>query len=624
MCGIVSYIGDKPAQAILLEGLKSLEYRGYDSSGIAVLSNDAQILIQKSKGKIADLENKILSNEQTAFISSTCGIGHTRWATHGEPNEINAHPHTDSSGEIALVHNGIIKNYLELKEELEKEGYKFNTETDTEVITQLFSKYRQEPSRNRKDKGSEDLAALRATVKRLEGSYAIAILVASKNAAEQKILIAKNESPLVVGIGEGENFIASDSATILQFTDKILRLKDRQLAELTASNVRVENFDGQPVKSEIQQLVRTSSLLEKGAYKHFLLKEIYEQPSVIRLMLQDDKAFSKLDIDLSQIKRIIFVACGSAYHAALIGKYLIELWSRTPVEIAVASEYIDKTPILDESALVIGISQSGETADTLGAVRTAQKAKAKTLAITNRGDSALAELCLPNVYVTPAGTEVSVASTKAFSSQVMALYLLALQIAEQKNSLSKAEINKIKQELHCIPQLVDQTIERSENLKDIFTKYSTYRDFLFLSRGINYPIALEGALKLKELSYIHATGYPSGEMKHGPIAILDETVSVLNIAISGPSEQEKNIYQKTLHNAEEARARKSPSLVIACDDNRDVEGLFNEVIRIPNISQIFSPIVAVIPLQFLAYYIAEHLGKDVDQPRNLAKSVTVE
>ena len=638
MCGIIAYIGKKNAKDILIEGLRSLEYRGYDSSGIALLTNDSRIELVKTTGKISQLEAKIESFQKVisgtgdvsdkfnsllqqrvseAVTKSTCGIGHTRWATHGKPNDTNAHPHQDSSTDVTLVHNGIIKNYYILKEELEKEGIEFRSETDTEIVAQLFSYYRSEDI--------SDTDALRKTIKRLEGSYALAILVAG----DSRILLAKNQSPLVIGVGESENYVASDSSTVLQFTDKILKLKDGQIVELTADAINIQDLEGHDVKIEVVQSVQTSSILEKGPYKHFLLKEIHEQPAVIAKMIEqaipDNQKpiaiFENFGFKFSKISRVSFVACGSAYHAALVGKYLIETWAKIPVEVNIASEYCTNPALVSETDLVIGISQSGETADTLAAIDNAKKNGAHVMAICNKVDSAIHELCSPNNYVTPAGIEVSVASTKAFTSQVMALYLLAIKIGED---LERGDFSKIKTEIRSLPVVIDQTIERADSYMQTCLKFSNYRDFLFLSRGVNYPIALEGALKLKELSYIHATGYASGEMKHGPIAILDKTVPVLSIAIDGDSELEQTVYKKTLSNSAEARARMSPSIVIACDDNKDVEPIFDEVIRIPNISQIFSPIIATIPLQYLAYYIAEDLGKDVDQPRNLAKSVTVE
>lgn len=642
MCGIVAYIGEKNAKDILIEGLKSLEYRGYDSSGIALLTDDSRIELIKTTGKISQLEEKIKTLQKSgvasgsvdvsekfssliqeriseAVTSSNCGIGHTRWATHGKPNDTNAHPHQDSSTDVTLVHNGIIKNYYLLKEELENEGIEFRSETDTEIIAQLFAYYRNEDI--------SDTAALRKTIKRLEGSYALAILIA--NSSVKKILLAKNQSPLVIGVGENENYVASDSSTVLQFTDKILKLKDGQVVELTADSINIQDMEGNDVNIEIIQSTQTASILEKGPYKHFLLKEIHEQPAVIAKMLEEAipsiedpiAIFKDFNFNFTDITRVSFVACGSAYHAALVGKYLIETWAKIPVEVNIASEYCTNPALVSNTDLVIGISQSGETADTLAAIDNAKKNGAYVMAICNKEDSAIHELCSPNNYVTPAGIEVSVASTKAFTSQVMALYLLAIKIGED---LNRGNFSEIKSELRSLPVIIDQAIERADEYMKTCLKFSNYRDFLFLSRGVNYPIALEGALKLKELSYIHATGYPSGEMKHGPIAILDKTVPVLSIAIDGDSELEKIVYKKTLSNSAEARARMSPSIVVACDNNKDVESIFDEVIRIPNISQIFSPIIATIPLQYLAYYIAEDLGKDVDQPRNLAKSVTVE
>jgi glutamine---fructose-6-phosphate transaminase (isomerizing) len=642
MCGIVAYIGKKQAKNILLDGLRSLEYRGYDSAGIAVLTEDSRVELIKSTGKISQLEERIqalltkelvTSNSDvsdkfsnliqeriySALETSTCGIGHTRWATHGSPNDINAHPHQDSSTNITLVHNGIIKNYYQLKSELEDEGIEFRSETDTEIIAQLFSHYRNDKT--------NDLDALRKTIKRLEGSFALAILIADSN--EKRILLAKHQSPLVIGVGNGENFVASDSSTVLQFTDKILKLKDNQVVELKEDSIKVQDLEANDIRIELVQSVQTSSILEKGHYKHFLLKEIHEQPVVMTKMLaeaiKDIKdpigIYNNLNFKFTEISRIVFVACGSAYHSALVGKYLIETWAKIPVEVNIASEYCTNPALVTPKDLIIGISQSGETADTLAAITNAKNHGAKVMAITNKADSAIYELCEPNNYVTPAGIEVSVASTKAFTSQVLSLYLLAIKIAED---LKRGDFTKFKAELRTLPLILDETIDRAETYMKTCLKFSNYRDFLFLSRGVNYPIALEGALKLKELSYIHATGYPSGEMKHGPIAILDKNVPVLSIAINGHSELEKTIYKKTLSNSAEARARMSPSIVVTTDDNKDVEGIFDEVIRIPNISQIFSPIIATIPLQYLAYYIAEDLGKDVDQPRNLAKSVTVE
>ena len=426
MCGIVSYIGNKPAKDVLIQGLKSLEYRGYDSAGLGILDAKNNIQITKSLGKIVALEKLLQEDAHSEFQTSTCGIGHTRWATHGEPSVTNAHPHVDHFEQVALVHNGIINNYLQLKEDLIQEGYLFRTETDTEVVSNLFAF-------NRKNT-DDNLVALRKTIAALQGNYALAVISPDQN-GEKKIYVAKNGSPLVIGVGEGEKFIASDSSTVLQFTDKVLRLKDQQMAEITADAVQVYDIEGNKVQVKIQQLIQTASILEKGPYKHFLLKEINEQPGVVSKMLEaafntQEGAFSQLDFDQTKIKRVLFLACGSAYHAALVGKFLLEHWAGIPVEVAIGSEYIDTPALLSETDLVIGISQSGETADTLGAIKNAKAIGAKVMAITNKGDSAIADLCEPNVYVTPAGVEVSVASTKAFTSQVLSLYLLALNFAE--------------------------------------------------------------------------------------------------------------------------------------------------------------------------------------------------
>lgn len=617
MCGIVAYLGSKSAKDFLLEGLHSLEYRGYDSSGIALLSK-GKIQVVKSAGKLNNLELKINDiQEYDEINSSTCGIGHTRWATHGKASDINAHPHLDSSANLVLVHNGIIKNYYQIKKNLENDGVKFISETDSEVILKLLAKIMSETK--------DEILSLQQLANQLEGSYSLAIM----RAGIEEVLLLKNQTPLVIGLGEGENFAASDSATVLQYTSRIIKLKDLQIAKITRDSVAVYDPNGKALQLEVHHLTQSASVFEKGPYKHFLLKEIFEQAGVASKMLMEAfedptspiKSFDHCNIDYRNINRIIFVACGSAYHAALIGKYLIELFAKIPVEVNLASEFSNFPVILESNNLVIGISQSGETADTLAAINTARKAGAKVMSITNKVDSAICDLTNPNTYVTPAGIEISVASTKAFSSQVLALYLLAMKVAEDK----ALNMHAMKQELHTLPLIIDQVIERMDLYKEQFLKFSNYRDFLFLSRGINYPIALEGALKLKELSYIHATGYPSGEMKHGPIAILDQNVPVLSIAIDGPSELEHNIYKKTLSNAEEARARMSPSLILTTDDNiAKVKDFFDEIISIPNIPQFLSPIIANIPLQFLAYFIAEDLGKDIDQPRNLAKSVTVE
>lgn len=612
MCGIVAYNGNNSAQEILLDGLKSLEYRGYDSAGLALMDQDQKVELIKTKGKVAELEKVTAGHGKQSASISQIGIGHTRWATHGEANITNAHPHQDYKKKISLVHNGIIKNYFQLKQELEKQGIQFSTETDTEIVSNLFSLELE---------NNDTLQALQNTINKLEGSYALAILIEGSD----QIIATKHQSPMVIGFGEEGNFVASDSSTVLQFTNKIYRLQDGEIALVSKTGIKVFNSNLEAKEIQIEEAERVNSLLSKGPYKHFLMKEIHEQAAVISSILAECD-FANIEHDFSQIERVNILACGSAYYAGLVGKYLIELWAKIPCEVHIASEFCSFPTLVNEKDLVIGISQSGETADTISAIRNAEAAGAKVMAITNKADSAIADICKPNTYVTPAGIEVSVASTKAFTAQVISLYLLAIKIAETKqpSSPETSSWKDLKNELRKLPLIMDQVIERAESYREQMLKYSSYRDFLFLSRGVNYPIALEGALKLKELSYIHATGYPAGEMKHGPIAILDQNVPVLTVAINGESALEQMVYKKTLSNAEEARARKSPSILITNDSNHDMDDIFDEIIRVPNVSQLFSPLIAVIPLQFLAYFIAEDLGKDVDQPRNLAKSVTVE
>lgn len=637
MCGIVSYVGEEPKAArLLLQGLKSLEYRGYDSSGIALLNET--LSIYKNKGKILDLE-KSLSNlsdaERDKLDSSICGIGHTRWATHGEPSDVNAHPHMDSEGTIAVVHNGIIRNYLKLKNELIYKGYTFKSDTDTEVIANLFSYIRKDLLA----KGEyEDFLALRLLSSRLEGSYALAILLnESENAnlalnqPPKRILLAKHESPLVIGVGHLENFAASDSDTVLQFTDSIIRLADCELAVISKNTIDIQDFEGNIIKPVIEVLKKNDSLMDKKGYKHFLLKEINEQPTVLSKMLTliedssyEDFKLINFNLDFSKIEKIYCIACGSAFHSAQILKYLLGSWSALSVDVIVASEFNFQHKLISERDLVIGISQSGETADTILALQKAKKAGAKLLAITNRPASAINNLCGVNTYITPADLEISVASTKAYTSQLLAHYLLALQIATARKSISREFFSEILHNLKTLPVLLEQMLNRASQYKAAAVNYAAYRDFIFLSRGINHTTAMEGALKLKELSYAHASAYPSGELKHGPIAILDDNVPVISIAVPSIYEDEQVIYEKVIHNALEAKTRKSPSILLTTDSNQDHVEEFDLVLRIPDIDQLYSPILATIPLQFLAYFIAENLGKDVDQPRNLAKSVTVE
>lgn len=635
MCGIVSYVGEEPkATRLLLQGLKSLEYRGYDSSGIALL-NDT-LSVYKNKGKILDLEKSLSSlsdEERNKVDQSICGIGHTRWATHGEPSDLNAHPHMDSDETIAVVHNGIIRNYVKLKNELIYKGYTFKSDTDTEVIANLFSYIRKDLIA----KGEyEDFLALRLLSSRLEGSYALAILLneaknPSQTQAAKRILLAKHESPLVIGVGHLENFAASDSDTVLQFTDSIIRLADCEFAVISKNTIDIQDFEGNVIKPVIEVLKKNDSLMDKKGYKHFLLKEINEQPTVLSKMLTliEDSSYENFklidfNIDFTQVEKIYCIACGSAYHSAQALKYLLGSWCGIAVDVIVASEFNFQHKLIGERDLVIGISQSGETADTILALQRAKKAGAKLLAITNRPASAINNLCGTNTYITPADLEISVASTKAYTSQLLAHYLLALQIATARKAITREFFSEVIHNLKTLPVLLEQMLNRASHYKAAAVNFAGYGDFIFLSRGINHTTAMEGALKLKELSYAHASAYPSGELKHGPIAILDENVPVISIAIPSIHEDEQIIYEKIIHNALEAKTRKSPSILLTTDSNQDHVEEFDLVMRIPDIDQIFSPILATIPLQFFAYYIAENLGKDVDQPRNLAKSVTVE
>ncbi|MBI3590287.1 MAG: glutamine--fructose-6-phosphate transaminase (isomerizing) [Candidatus Melainabacteria bacterium] len=622
MCGIVGYVGNKEIIPILLEGLHSLEYRGYDSSGIAI--HDGKVLsVLKSVGKLSKLE-EILKNDAGSVNGKNgknehvyCGIGHTRWATHGEPSDINAHPHFDSDEKIAVVHNGIIRNYQEVKDKLVKSGIKFLTQTDTEVIVQLIAKYLKE--------NNSVLSTICKTVSDLEGSYALAILFKEK---PDKIYAVRKESPLVIGLGEKENYLASDSPTLSRFVDKIVRLGDNEIAEVTKEKVEFFNTKGEKINKTVQKVIKSKDFLDKRGFKHYLEKEINEQSEVISNLLNEflPSSDSKVKFDhlklkpefLKNIDRILILACGTAYHSGLIAKYVFENLTSIPTEVQFASEYLNIKPLLSEKSLVIGISQSGETADTLTAIKRAVSCGATLVGITNRADSALADLSKERLLISKAGLEVSVAATKTFTAQITMLYLLAIYISEILGSTERNNLKPLKQELRLIPRLVDQTLTRAEYYQEQVLKYANKRDFVFIGRGINYPIALEAALKLKELSYIHASGYASGEMKHGPIAVLDPNVPVVSIIVPGET------YDRVFQNSLEAKSRSAPMIAVTVDGDKKAESIFDTVLHVPPVTEVMSPFLTVIPMQFLAYYIAEHLGRDVDQPRNLAKSVTVE
>ena len=614
MCGIVGYVGHKSVMDILLGGLEQLEYRGYDSSGVAVMCEE-EIKVYKAVGKLNNLREE-LQKHRGEFEKATMGIGHIRWATHGAPTVLNAHPHTCTCGNLVIVHNGIIENYKELREALSKEGCIFRSQTDTEVVAHLVAK---------KYAQTKDLAAaVREAAKEIEGAYALCVM---HNDCKQTLVITKRNAPLLVGIGENEFFAASDVPAIIKHTKKAVYLSDNQIAVLTPEKMVLKDAEGQEIKPKIEVLPWEPVALSKMGYKHYMLKEIHEQPDVIRNILVGKLHAPDEDIILNEVKltkehlknlnRIQIIACGTSLHAAMIGKYVIESYCGIAVDVEASSEYIYRRNVTDEHTLVIGVSQSGETADTLTAIKQAKAKGSHILIITNRPDSAMAREADSLVPVN-AGIEVSVAATKSYTAQLMAFYLLALYMAEIKASASKEELANLKTELMLLPQKIEQILANTENIQKCARIYSSTKDFIFVARGINYPTALEGALKLKEISYINATGYPAGELKHGPIAMLDETMPVLSILMKGI------VYEKLLSNSEEAKARNARMIALTNSKDAKLDDLFENIIRVPDVDELFSPLVAIVPLQLLAYYIAEFLGKDVDQPRNLAKSVTVE
>lgn len=626
MCGIVGYLGNGKAAPVLLSELKCLEYRGYDSAGVAVIEN-GELNVLKAAGKLANLEQLIKDKPPSA----TVGIGHTRWATHGVPNDQNAHPHMDSSRTIAVVHNGIIENYEDLKEELKKEGYRFESDTDTEVVAHLVSQeYR---------KDNDMVKAILRAVKRLRGAYALG-LVNQKH--PDKIYAVNQHYSLTVGLGENESFLASDSMAVRQYTNKLVRLEQSEVAEITATEVRLFSFEGKAVKRNPVALESNPYVIDRGGYKHFLLKEIHEQPLVLRQTLAKYLVHPSKPVDFSQhgsisksgengaaygvklsemelkgIDRIHIVACGTAYHASMVGKLVIEQLCQIPVAVDIASEIRGRRLLVNESSLTVAVSQSGETADTLAALEEAKKLGSFTMGITNRADSHLAHIT-PNLIVTECGIEVSVAATKTYLAQLASFYLLAIYLAEKREVISQADAKLLKSTLNAVPIMLEQILARELDVRDASLKYAEAKDVVFIGRGLNYPTALEGALKLKELSYIHASGYAAGELKHGPIAVLDSRVPVVTILVPGA------VYEKTLSNAMEARARNAQMIAVAIDGDEQATRTFDTVLRIPAVDEFFSPMLTVVPLQLLSYFIADYLGKDVDQPRNLAKSVTVE
>src|SRR3989338_5248407 len=610
MCGIVGYIGNKDALPVLLDGLKQLEYRGYDSAGVAVLSG-GKIKVAKCSGKIRGLVSMV--GNKPELHKANLGIGHSRWATHGAPTNINAHPHQDCMANITLVHNGIIENFSTLKEKLLKEGHKFKSQTDTEVIAHLIEEYY---------KGDLKDAVLKA-LKELEGSFALGVI--SSNEPE-KLVCARKESPLIIGIGEDENFIASDVPAILKHTKKVIYLDDGEIGVLTKDSVRVFDSSGAEKKKKIDTIKWTLESGQKSGFPHFMMKEIHEQPKVLKQLISsriknDSKiTLEGLDIsekDLKAISSIIILACGTAYHAGLVGKYILEKFTSIPVWVDLSSEFRYRSPIVNKNTIVIAISQSGETADTLAAVKEAKAKGAKILSICNVVGSSLVRISASVLY-TYAGPEIGVASTKAYTAQLGVLYLLSLYIGSRLGVIKDEQYSWMVKEFKGVPAIIEKILDSKNKIQSIASRHLNFGSFLYLGRNVNFPTALEGALKLKEISYIPAEGYAAGEMKHGPIALIDEYRAVVCI------NPYSHVYEKMVSNIQEIRARRGKIIAIASFGDEKLKEQIKEVIYIPGCPEIFSPLLTVLPLQLIAYHIAVKRGCDVDQPRNLAKSVTVE
>jgi glutamine---fructose-6-phosphate transaminase (isomerizing) len=614
MCGIVGYIGNQQAYPILIKGLQRLEYRGYDSAGLALISDDEQLHVYKTKGKVADLEGFVNSKNTTGTI----GIGHTRWATHGEPNDVNAHPHYSQSENLALIHNGIIENYAVLKSDLMKRGFTFKSNTDTEVLVQLIEYV--------KETNKVDLFhAVQLALTQVIGAYAIAII--EKNDPDT-IVAARKASPLVVGIGDDEFFLGSDASPIIEYTNRVIYIDDDEVVRLQrGKEPRITNLNNVEKPHEIMELEMSLSELEKGGYDHFMLKEIFEQPNTIRECMRGRINVENNSVVLSGIldhkdkflnaKRIIIVACGTSWHAGLIGEYLLEEFARIPVEVEYASEFRYRNPILSSDDIVLAISQSGETADTLAAVELAKSKGAFVYGICNVIGSSIARMTNSGSY-THAGPEIGVASTKAFTAQVTVLSLMALTIAKQRGTLSQVDFEHHVAALAAIPDLMQRSLNLAPSIEKFSGIFTYAKNFLYLGRGYNYPVALEGALKLKEISYIHAEGYPAAEMKHGPIALIDSELPVVVIAPN------KGNYEKVVSNIQEIKARKGRVVAIITEGDTTIRDMADYYIEIPETEECFVPLLAAMPLQLMAYYIAIVKGCNVDQPRNLAKSVTVE
>ncbi|MDV3350122.1 glutamine--fructose-6-phosphate transaminase (isomerizing) [Leptothoe sp. LEGE 181152] len=632
MCGIVGYIGTRAASNILIEGLRKLEYRGYDSAGVATIS-EGQLNRVRAKGKLQNLQDKLDGLEDPARL----GIGHTRWATHGKPEEHNAHPHTDGSGRIAVVQNGIVENYRELREALIAKGYEFQSETDTEVIPHLIADYLAKGVEGPLAHESDLLEAVRQAVNDLDGAFALAVVSADFS---DELIVVRQQAPLAIGFGQGEFFCASDTPAIVPHTRAVLPLDNGELAMLTPLGAAIYDFTGRRLKKHPITLSISPTMVEKQGFKHFMLKEIHEQPGVVRTSLEtylasdwtpeSDTSPVNLGLDaslLAGLDQVQILACGTSWHASLVGKHLLERLAGIPTVVHYASEFrYSPTPLI-ANALTIGVTQSGETADTLAALdmeqtRRVEKGDAafapRMLGITNRPESSLGRL-VPNVVATHAGIEIGVAATKTFVAQLMAFYFLALELGYQRKTLSGQELAEIIEAMRQLPTQMEHVIEKQEGYtEELAHSFTETQDFIFIGRGVNYPIALEGALKLKEISYIHAEGYPAGEMKHGPIALLDAKVPVVAIAVPG------TVYDKVLSNAQEAKARDAQLIGVAPANDPEAEHTFDTLLPVPTVDELLSPMLTVLPLQLLSYHIAARRGLDVDQPRNLAKSVTVE
>ncbi len=615
MCGIIGYAGYRDVVSVILSGLTNLEYRGYDSAGMA-LRDGNDIKVYKTLGKLINLKNE-LETRKSELKNVTCGIGHIRWATHGAPSLVNAHPHTCTCGKLVVVHNGIIENYKELREELIKKGCQFKSQTDTETIAHLVA------DEYSKVKNLE--LAVRNSVVKLQGAYAVCVM---HKDVPGLIVGARKHAPMLVGVGDGENFIASDTPAIIEYTKKTIYLDDNEIAVVTKDKVKITDINGNEVVKKVEILPWEPIALSKLGYKHFMLKEIHEQPNVVRNVL-NGKLYDidapivlnevKLDENtIKNLKKIEIIACGTSLHVGMAAKYIIEDFTGISVEVEASSEYIYRKTTTDSSTLVIGVSQSGETADTITAIKQAKEKNAHVLIVTNRPDSNMARLADSLIPVN-AGIEVSVAATKSYVAQMVSFYLLAIHIAEVKGTLNDDYLKNLKHELIQLPTKIEEILSNTAVIQECARKFSSFKNFIYIARGVNLATAYEGALKLKEISYINATGYAAGELKHGPIAMLDETMPVLSIMIPGGI-----TYEKVLSNSEEAKARNAKLIALTSSTDSNLDNLFDVVLRIPPVSEILSPVITCVPCQLLAYYIAEFLGKDVDQPRNLAKSVTVE